>query len=85
MIACGRRGRRCGSWVAVPPREGGYAGFPLSDAGDVRPRSGAALSAGGLWALLTLAIRPRVDLDYLARRWHTAGIGELQRRSVAFL
>ena len=75
MIAGRRRG--AGGFFGWPFHPGSTdTSVPLSDAGDVRPRSGAALSHGGLWAFLNCGYRARVDLDYFARRC-PAGIGGL--------
>ncbi|MEZ5352111.1 MAG: hypothetical protein R2762_05695 [Bryobacteraceae bacterium] len=72
-----RRGKGAVLWLAVSPGEGGHERFPylpqmLGDLGVSAP-----LRSRGLWAFFDWSYRARADLDYLARRWRTAGIAAL--------
>jgi hypothetical protein len=72
-----RRGAGAVLWVAVPPGERGYERFPfllhaLADLGLEPP-----FRSSRLWAFFDSSYRLRVDLDYFAARWRTAGIAAL--------
>jgi hypothetical protein len=72
-----RRGLGAVLWVAVPPGERGYERFPyllhaLWDLGMEPP-----FRSSRLWAFFDSAYRSRVDLDYFAARWRSAGIAAL--------
>src|SRR5712692_9458994 len=77
MLAGFRRGMGAVLWVGVSPGEHGYERFPyilhaLSDLGLQPPFRSARL-----WALFDYSYRTRVDLDYFAAQWRTAGIAAL--------
>ncbi len=64
-------------WVAASPGLRGYERFPylpqaLTDLG-WEPR----IWSNRMWAFFDYSYRTRVDLDYFAERWHTAGISAL--------
>ena len=77
LVAGFRRGAGAVLWVAVTPGQQGYERFPyllhaLSDLGLSAP-----LRSRRLWAFFDSSYRTRVDLDYFAQRWRTAGIAAL--------
>ncbi len=64
-------------WLAVDPGPEGTERYPyllqaLTDLGLTLPVHGA-----NLWAFFDSAYRSRADVDYLAKRWRTAGISAL--------
>ena len=76
MVAL-HRGSGAVLWIAAPPGKEGYERFPyllqaLADLG-VKP----PFRSQRLWAFFDGAYRSRVDLDYFAERWRTAGISAL--------
>jgi hypothetical protein len=78
LIAGMRRGRGAVLWVAASPGLHGYERFPyvlhaLADLG-----LGPPFRSARLWAFFDSAYRMRVDPDYFARRWRSAGIAALQ-------
>ncbi len=77
LLAGFERGAGGVLWVAAPPGEHGYERFPylmhaLVDLGCQPP-----FRSRRLWAFFDPAYRARVDLEYFARRWRTAGIAAL--------
>jgi hypothetical protein len=77
LVAGMRRGKGAVLWVATPPGEHGYERYPyllqaLSDLGLDPP-----FHSSRLWAFFDSAYRLRADSDYLAQRWHAAGISAL--------
>src|SRR5205823_12286155 len=77
MLAGYRRGSGAVLWVAASPGEQGYERFPyllhaLTDLGLEAPFRSARL-----WAFFDYSYRTRVDLDYFATRWRSAGIAAL--------
>src|SRR6202035_3103400 len=71
------RGKGAVLWIAVPPGKEGYERFPyllqaLNDLGMQPP-----FHSQRMWAFFDGAYRSRVDLDYFAQRWRTAGIGAI--------
>ena len=77
MTAGFRRGLGAVLWVAVPPGEHGFERFPyllhaLWDLGMEPP-----FRSSRLWAFFDSAYRSRVDLEYFAARWRSAGIAAL--------
>ena len=77
LIAGYRKGEGAVLWVAASPGPRGYERFPylpqaLLDVGLEPPFRSARL-----WAFFDSAYRARVDLDYFAQRWRTAGISAL--------
>ncbi len=78
LLAGMRRGAGAVLWLAVPPGERGYERFPyllqaLADLGLNPP-----FRSTRLWAFFDASYRARVDLDYFAARWRSAGIAALQ-------
>jgi len=76
MVAL-HRGSGAVLWIAAPPGKEGYERFPyllqaLNDLG-VKP----PFRSQRLWAFFDGAYRSRVDLDYFAERWRSAGIRAL--------
>ena len=64
-------------WVALDPGKTGYERFPyllqsLFDLGVTAPFRSARL-----WTFFDYSYRTRVDLDYLATKWRTAGISAI--------
>ena len=85
LMAGMRRGAGAVLWVAAPPGQQGYERFPylmqaLTDLGFEAP-----FRSQRLWAFFDSAYRSRVDVNYFAARWRTAGIGALHIRGVALL
>jgi hypothetical protein len=77
MLAGFRRGAGAVLWVEVSPGARGYERFPyllhaLADLGLDPP-----FRSNRLWAFFDSSYRLRVDLDYFAARWRTAGISAL--------
>ena len=77
MTAGLKRGSGAILWVAAPPGDHGYERFPyllnaLADLGFDPP-----FRSNRLWAFFDSAYRSRVDVDYFAARWRTAGIAAL--------
>jgi hypothetical protein len=77
MLAGFRRGSGGVLWLAAPPGERGYERFPyllqaLADLGLDPP-----FRSTRLWAFFDSSYRLRVDLDYFAARWRSAGISAL--------
>jgi hypothetical protein len=77
LMAGFRRGSGAVLWIAVPTGDRGYERFPyllaaLRDLGLEPP-----FRSNRLWAFFDSAYRARVDLDYFAVRWRTAGIAAL--------
>ncbi len=77
VLAGFRHGAGAVLWVAVSPGERGYERFPyilqaLSDLGLQPP-----FRSKRLWAFFDYSYRTRVDLDYFAARWRSAGIAAL--------
>ncbi len=77
LMAGFKRAKGAVLWVAVSPGPHGYERLPyipqaLADLGLEAP-----FRSGRLWAFFDSAYRSRVDLDYFAARWKTAGIGAL--------
>ncbi|MEX2262117.1 MAG: hypothetical protein WD696_09200 [Bryobacteraceae bacterium] len=77
LMAGFRKGAGAILWVAASPGGRGYERFPyilhaLSDLGLEAPFRSARL-----WAFFDYSYRPRVDLEYFAKRWREAGIGAL--------
>jgi hypothetical protein len=77
LMAGFRRGSGAVLWIAAPPGERGYERFPyllnaLCDLGLEVP-----FHSSRLWAFFDSAYRSRVDLDYFAARWRSAGISAL--------
>ena len=77
LIAGQRRGKGAVLWVSVSPGEHGYERFPyllhaLADLGLDAP-----FRSTRLWAFFDSSYRLRVDPDYFAARWRTAGIAAL--------
>ena len=77
LMAGMQRGRGAVLWIAASPGLHGYERFPyvlqaLADLGLEPP-----LRSARLWAFFDSAYRMRVDPDYFARRWRSAGIAAL--------
>ena len=77
VLAGFRQGKGGVLWLAVPPGEHGYERFPylvhaLCDIGLPVP-----FRSTRLWAFFDYSYRTRVDLDYFATRWRSAGIAAL--------
>ncbi len=77
LVAGLRRGAGGVLWIAVSPGEHGYERFPyllqaLCDLGFQAP-----FRSTRLWAFFDYSYRTRVDLDYFAARWRSAGIAAL--------
>ena len=77
LVAGFRRGPGAVLWVAAPPGRLGYERFPyilhaLADLGLDAP-----FRSRRLWAFFDSSYRSRVDLDYFAKRWRSAGVAAL--------
>ncbi len=77
VLAGIRRGTGAALWVAAAPGKQGYERYPyllqaLLDLGFEPP-----FRSRRLWAFFDSAYRSRVDLEYFAQRWRTAGIAAL--------
>jgi hypothetical protein len=77
VMAGFRKGKGAVLWIATDPGPKGFERYPyipqaLVDLG-LEPR----VRSNRLWAFFDSSYRTRVDLDYLAERWHDAGIGTL--------
>jgi hypothetical protein len=77
LVAGFNRGAGSILWLATTPGQGGHERFPylpqaLSQLGVSPP-----LRSRSLWAFFDWSYRARADLDYVARRWRSAGIGAL--------
>jgi hypothetical protein len=77
LIAGVRRGQGAVLWIASDPGKRGYERFPflphaLGDLGVAAPFRGR-----DLWAFFDSSYRMRADVEYLARRWRSAGIAAL--------
>lgn len=64
-------------WVALDPGKTGYERFPylLQSLGDLGVT--APFRSARLWTFFDYSYRTRVDLDYLATKWRTAGISAI--------
>jgi hypothetical protein len=76
MVAL-HRGSGAVLWIAAEPGKQGYERFPyllqaLNDLGVTPP-----FRSQRLWAFFDGSYRSRVDLDYFAERWRTAGISAI--------
>ena len=76
-VAGFRRGKGGVLWMVTNPGKHGYERFPflvnaLCDLGFAPPFHG-----NRLWAFFDYSYRTRVDVDWLAKRWHAAGIAAL--------
>jgi len=77
LMAGFRRAKGAVLWIAASPGEHGYERFPyipqaLADLGLETP-----FRSERLWAFFDSSYRSRVDIDYFAARWKSAGIGAL--------
>ncbi|HMF79345.1 MAG TPA: hypothetical protein VK604_27035, partial [Bryobacteraceae bacterium] len=77
VMAGFRTGKGAVFWLATSPGKLGFERYPyilqaLVDLG-VKPRFRSA----NLWAFFDSSYRSRVDFDYFASRWRTAGIGAI--------
>lgn len=84
IMAGFRQGAGAVLWVAASPGERGYERFPyilqaLSDLGLQAP-----FRSSRIWAFFDYSYRMRVDLDYFAGKWRTAGIAALHVASWHF-
>ncbi len=78
LVAGMQQGKGAVLWLSVSPGEAGYERFPylipaFMDLGLEPP-----VRSNRLWAFFDSAYRARVDLDYFAERWRSAGISSLQ-------
>ncbi|HXR75908.1 MAG TPA: hypothetical protein VN737_08030 [Bryobacteraceae bacterium] len=77
VLAGKRTGHGAILWIATSPGASGFERYPyllhaLVDLGLPVPAQ-----ATGIWAFFDSSYRIRADVDYLARRWRSAGIGVL--------
>ena len=77
LMAGFRTGKGAVFWLATSPGKLGFERYPyilqaLTDLG-AKPRFRSA----NLWAFFDSSYRSRVDVDYFASRWRTAGIGAI--------
>jgi hypothetical protein len=77
VMAGFRTGKGAVLWLATSPGKLGFERYPyvlqaLTDLG-VKPR----FRSSKLWAFFDSSYRTRVDVDYFADRWRTAGIGAI--------
>ncbi len=77
LLAGFRRGAGAVLWVAVSPGDRGYQRFPYLPQALVDLGLDPPFHSNRLWAFFDSSYRLRVDLDYFAARWHTAGIDGL--------
>ena len=77
LMAGVTRGKGAVLWVAVPPGQHGYERFPYLPQALVDLGLAPPLRSSGLWAFFDSSYRARVDLDYFAAKWRTAGISAL--------
>jgi hypothetical protein len=64
-------------WTAASPGERGYERFPYLPQALLALGLEPVFETRRLWAFFDASYRSRVDLDYFAARWRSAGIGAL--------
>lgn len=64
-------------WTAASPGERGYERFPYLPQALLALGLEPVFETRQLWAFFDASYRSRVDLDYFAARWRSAGIGAL--------